>query len=530
MSELTLFDESFIDDEPPLRVLAMWYPDWPVLSAFPDIADDEPLAVFSDGVVLACSPRARADGVRRGMRRREAQSRVPSLRWTTHSSDNDAHAFEPLLRAVEHISPGVELVRPGLCVTGARGPTRYFGGEEPLIDALGEYLESIGFPGAQFGIADGAFAAIQAAHDDLVVPVGGSPSFLAALPVDVLDDRELTDLLRRLGIRTLGDFAALPANQISARFGASGVAAHRLAAGRERRHLAARTPPPDLTLTIDLDPPLENVETVAFTSRQHADRFVARLARRDLVCTVLDIRLVDEQGATSRRTWRHPGWFAAADVVDRVRWQVQAATPANSSVRLGINSGGALLGALTQIVLTPREVDRVGEHAEGLYDQRRDNDRVHHAFTRVQSMLDHTAILTPIRSGGRSPREFCTLTPWGERHAPRHDPLAPWPGRLPDPAPSRLPSPPESVIVADADGTVVDVDDRGFLTAHPAWVRFRTRAAEQITSWAGPWHSDERWWDLAAGLQLSRIQAVTVSAAYLLVHSATGWWLEGIYD
>lgn len=529
MSTPALFDESFLD-EATARILVMWYPDWPVLSAFPDISADEPLVVLEKGAVLACSRTAREGGVRRGMRRREAQSRLPSLRWAPYNPDDDARAFEPLLRAMEHISPGVELIRPGMCATGARGPARYFGGEEQLIDALGEYLESLGYPDARFGVADGSFAATQAARADLLVPPGGSPAFLSALPLEALEDAELTDLLRRLGLRTLGDFASLPANQVSARFGAAGARAHRLAAGRERRRLAVRTPPPELMLHIELDPPLDNVETIAFTSRRYADRYVAQLARHDLVCTVLDVRLTDEAGTSSRRTWRHPRWFTAGDVVDRVRWQVQAATPANRAVQLGIDGGGALLGPLAQIVLTPREVDRTGQHADGLYAQGRDDERVHRAFTRVQSMLDHTAILTPVRSGGRSPREFCTFTPWGESGSARRDPLAPWPGRLPDPAPSQLLSPPASVIVADRDGAVLTVDDRGFLTGTPALLRFRDRDPEPIVGWAGPWHSDERWWDVAAGRELSRIQAVTVANAYLLVRATTGWWLEGIYD
>ncbi|WP_106849591.1 DNA polymerase Y family protein [Blastococcus sp. Marseille-P5729] len=528
MSTLTLFDDSSLERTPP-RVLVMWYPDWPVISAFPGADADDALVVIEKGAVLACSAAARAGGVRRGMRRREAQSRVPSLSWVEHNPDDDARAFEPLLRAIEHISPGVEPIRPGMCATGARGPAGYFGGEEQLIDVLGEYLESLGFPEARFGIADGPFAAIQAARADVVVPPGGSASFLSELPVDRLDLPGLADLLRRTGIRTLAQFASLPANQVSARFGAEGAHAHRLATGLEQRRLAVRTPPPELSVLIDLDPPLDRVDVVAFTMRQHADRFVAQLARHDLVCTALEVRLTDERDAASQRVWRHPRWFTAADVVDRVRWQVQAASPANGAAKLGIDGGGVLLGALSTIELVPRELDRVGEHPDQLYDRGRDDEKVHRAFTRVQSMLDHTAILTPTRSGGRSPREFCTLTPWGESPAPRRDPLAPWPGRLPDPAPSQLLSPPESVIV-HGDTGVLTVDDRGFLSEKPTGIRYRDGRREKVTAWAGPWHSDERWWDLAAGRELARIQAVTAKCAYLLVHSSTGWWLEGIYD
>ena len=528
MSAPTLFDDSFLE-QTTARVLVMWYPDWPVLSAFPDAAADAPLIVIDKGAVLACSAAARAGGVRRGMRRRDAQSRLPSLAWAEHNPDDDARAFEPLLKAMEHISPGVELIRPGMCATGARGPAGYFGGEAQLIDVLGEYLESLGYPEAQFGVADGPFAAMQAARADRIIPASGSPEFLAGLSVDVLGLPDLADLLRRMGLRTLADFASLPANQVSARFGAEGAAAHRLAAGKERRRLAVRTPPPELTISVDLDPPLDRVDVIAFTMRQHADRFTEQLARHDLVCTTLDVRLVDDCGATSKRVWRHPRWFTAADVVDRVRWQVQAASPADGAVKLGIDGGGALLGALVTVELTPREVDRVGQHPDQLNDRGRDDDLVHRAFTRVQSMLDHTAILTPVRSGGRSPREFVTFTPWGESGVPRRDPLAPWPGRLPDPAPSQLLAPPESLIVRGTSEAVT-VDERGFLTDEPRAILFRDGTRELITAWAGPWHSDERWWDVAAGRQLSRIQAVTSSGAYLLVHSATGWWLEGIYD
>ena len=44
----------------------------------------------------------------------------------------------------------------------------------------------------------------------MIVPPGGTPAFLAPWPVATLDRPELADLLVRLGIRTLGGFAALP--------------------------------------------------------------------------------------------------------------------------------------------------------------------------------------------------------------------------------------------------------------------------------------------------------------------------------
>jgi protein ImuB len=43
-----------------------------------------------------------------------------------------ARAFEPVVATVEEFCPRVEVLRPGACAIGARGPARYFGGEQAL--------------------------------------------------------------------------------------------------------------------------------------------------------------------------------------------------------------------------------------------------------------------------------------------------------------------------------------------------------------------------------------------------------------
>ena len=85
---------------------------------------------------------------------------------------------------------------------------------------IAEHLVTAGVWECRIGIADGIFTAEQAARqaapqDCCVIPVGGSARYLADLPIIVLEDLELVSLLRRLGIRTLGDFAALPPEMCS---------------------------------------------------------------------------------------------------------------------------------------------------------------------------------------------------------------------------------------------------------------------------------------------------------------------------
>jgi hypothetical protein len=137
--------------------------------------------------------------------------------------------FIQVLAAVEVYCPWVQPVRPGICSLPARGPARYFGGEQALVDLVTEATATIAE--TQVGIADGLFGAVLAARATLVVPAGTTPAFLAPLPVTTLGDPDLAELLARLGIRTLGNFAALPERHVLGRFGADGALRHRVARG-----------------------------------------------------------------------------------------------------------------------------------------------------------------------------------------------------------------------------------------------------------------------------------------------------------
>ena len=200
-----------------MRVLALWSPDWPVTAAAraAHVPPHRPAAVFVANRVLACSAVARAQGVRRGLRRREAQARCPELAVLAPDPDRDARAFEPVVAAVEELAPGVEIVRPGLVALAAQGPAGYFGGELAAAERLVDQVAARTGVECQVGLADGLFAAVLAARRGVAVAPGDTPAFLAPLGVEELDrepdiDRsELVDLLRRLGLRSLGAFGAL---------------------------------------------------------------------------------------------------------------------------------------------------------------------------------------------------------------------------------------------------------------------------------------------------------------------------------
>ena len=190
-----------------------------------------------------------------------------------------AREFDRVLTAVTAFCPAVEAVEPGVCAFGARGPARYFGGETALAGQIIAALADLGVE-SRAGVADGLFAAhlaARSARSVLVIPPGRTPEFLARQPVSVLAGQDLVGpdlvaLLSRLGLRTLGDLAALPADDVASRFGAAGETVHRLARGQGSRPLAVRPPAEDLSVAQEFDPPEPLAEPVVFAAKALAER------------------------------------------------------------------------------------------------------------------------------------------------------------------------------------------------------------------------------------------------------------------
>ena len=205
-------------------------------------------------------------------------------------------------------------------------------------------LREAGLDGVRAGVADGPFTAEQAAkaattaaEPAFVVPAGGAAGFLAPLSVAVLEASslgagsslapgvapgDLVGLLARLGVQTLGEFAAMEPDRVRERFGERGIRLHAFASGSDSRPVEPRTPPPELHREVAFEPPLEIADQVAFGMRMAADEFIAGLGAVDLVCTELRVELIGDRGERSDRVWLHPGSFDASAVVDRVRWQL----------------------------------------------------------------------------------------------------------------------------------------------------------------------------------------------------------------
>ena len=507
----------------------MWCPDWPVVTARrlrPDLLG-VPVATVArvDGRVLvtAASAEARAEGVTPGLRRREAEARCPGLVVVDADPGAEARAFEAVARATEAVTPRIVLDRPGRLDFPTRGPSRYFGGDATLADRVLAEVAAVGVAEARVGVADGAFAARLAARlagpgGAHVVDPGAAPRFLADWPVGALggDDAALADLLVRLGLPTLGAFAALPATAVLARFGPAGVRAHRRAAGLEEHTAPPAPPPPDLVETAELDPPATRVDEAAFAAKALADRLLDRLAALGLSCAQVSVEAETEHGEHLVRSWRHEGALTAAALAARVRWQLEGwltgeRAVAGAASGVGRSTGGSrptserdhgeegfVTSGLTLIRVTPEQVVPADGRQLGFWGgDAAARDRADRALARLQGLLGHDAVVTAVPAGGRTPAERVRWVTWGDAREEPADGAAAWPGAVPGPAPARVYAPGVPATLLDADGRPVTVSGRGEATRPPARLACAVLPGGEgpVRGWTGPWVHDVRWWD-----------------------------------
>jgi protein ImuB len=536
-----------------VRTAVLIAPHWSVVAA--GVPADEPAAVVFANRVVEISPAAATHGVEIGMRRRESQGRCPSLEVIEHDAARDARKFESVVAALESLTPRVEILRPGRCSFPTLGPSRYFGGDAALSykaaalidEAVARVIGSAASADddasllARVGVADGLFgaglaAALPRERRVTIIPPGETRAFLAGFPISALgqgsaipDPDDLIDLLWRLGIARLGDLAELPADDLLARFGLPGVIAHRLACGLDERPPDTRRVPPDLVVEVDLEPPADRVDTVAFVAKTLADQIDGRLARDGLACTRVIIEAETESGQVLSRAWRHENRFTPASMTDRVRWQLDGWF--HSSQR---PTGGVNLLRLIPDEVVPDEGRQLGFWG----GQTQGDERAARALARVQGILGADAVTVPELRGGRRPldhegRASITGVALGPDRTLALPGVAeaPWPGRLPAPSPAKVLPDPVPVRVTASDGAVVSVDGRGDLSASPSDLTLKSGKTEHIRAWAGPWPIDERWWDEVRSRRQARIQVILDDhSAHLLAVENGAWHIEATYD
>jgi protein ImuB len=369
---------------------------------------------------------AEAFGIHPGMRLGEALARCPRLMLIPPDPAGVSDRWEQVLSALESIGAAVEPGGPGLACFDARGLLRLLGGQPAGV--LEAARRVIGGP-ARFGVAPARFAAVAAASQARVrrpVHVGGGErharEFLAPLPVSLLrlaaapassslrvphrissgQDRtaltKLPEALERMGIRTLGELAALPVAAIADRFGRTGELARRLACGRDTP-LHPRSPGEFIREALDLPEASSGLQLERALGLL-IDRLLARPERRGrtLRSVVLSAVLVEQGG-----TWQERIIFREA-LSDSVRMRLalvpklsQLPAPAGS-LRLAVERFGPATGDQRGLLDDP-EAERSTRLREAI------------GQARAAAGPDAAMRILPVDPGSRFPERRAVLTP-----------------------------------------------------------------------------------------------------------------------
>ncbi|MBI2567811.1 MAG: hypothetical protein HYV63_12340 [Candidatus Schekmanbacteria bacterium] len=218
---------------------------------------------------------------------------------------------QDLLRALYELCPEVEESETGyylqLVGLGLMHPS-----ENEYLRRVRNRLRAQGREHVAMGAAGGRFAARAAAQwaqsrgfEVVQVPPGEESTFIASLPLPFLPaSAELIVILRDLGLRTAGDFAALPRAAVVRRFGESGAALLALAQGSDSALLSPTPMPHEHAVSGEFEPPLVERASLIEAFRRQTAVLMWRLRRQRVLVDTLVATMTPETSSPLSVTLR----------------------------------------------------------------------------------------------------------------------------------------------------------------------------------------------------------------------------------
>jgi protein ImuB len=449
-------------------------------------AEEAPFATVADAggrrLLAAINPAAASAGLAPGMPLADALSFLPGLATAAAEPAEDAAALRRLAEWCSRYSPwtapdGADGVR--IEITGS---THLWGGEGELAADLMARLDRRHIA-TRIAIADTLGAAWAAARfaegqSPIILPPAGCRAALAPLPVEALRlDPATTQGLRRVGLKRIGDLAAMPRDALARRFGA--MVTRRLDQGRGDlpEPLSPLGEAPTRRVRLSFAEPISDpADLLRATERLVAD-LVPRLAgegtgarRLDLVFHRVDGRVERIRLGTARPS-RDPRHLLAL-----FKERLDTVDP-------GLGIEDVILAAFAVEPLPPEQIDIPG-HAAGPHPNPRPQAGegmgrgIAPLLDRLGNRLGLDAVLRLEPRASHIPERASVRVPVGGAHP--HAPVSPAPSK--PSRPIRLFEPPEPV-----EAFWLLPDDPPFRFA---WRRRRHR----VTRADGPERIADEWW------------------------------------
>jgi protein ImuB len=419
--------------------------------------------------------------------------------------------------------------RGDLVVVDVRGLERLFGSARAIGEELRREAADRGLR-VHVAIAQTQTAATIAAMSRpgvVVIEPGGEAGAIAPLPLQILCGTALSgppfdgdpkrvalQMFSRWGLRSLGDLAALPAGELSARIGQQAAAWHAMARGVDVRPLVPDVEDERFEAALDLEWPIEGLEPLSFVLTRLLEPLSLRLEQRDRGVAVLhvELRLVTKDVCARRLELPTPmrdvktlRTLALLDLEAQALFTPgppASRTPAAAAAAMADEQVGIDRVA---IVIEPTP-GRVWQHT--LFTRPHPTpEQLSTLLARLGAAMGQDRIGAPVLVDSHRPGAFA-MAPFATEHTVGRDgrtgrtggkvehaePLCP-----PRPAFPALPAfqiaairrcrqPVPARVAADANGRPIKVttDRRGF-------------AGGSVVRAAGPWKTSGEWWVQRAG-------------------------------
>lgn len=448
-------------------------------------------------LVLQTSACARTAGVERGMTAPQAQARCAGLVFRQSSPTAEAEAQRLLLACALNVAPAVEDTAPGVCtieVSGIAAENR----SRSLARVICE-LRELGLS-ATGGIAATPLLALYTAHQTTSVrTVENANAFLHSLPLAVAEPTaHLLNILGNWGITTIGQFTALPQQEVIRRLGAEGFALWERARGGRPRPLHLYVPPLQFSAALDLEYEIETTEGVLFILRRFVDRLALELRTASFVAAEIDLVLKLADEAVHQRSFRLPEPTAMEDILFRTL----------CTYLESLRTAACVVGVALQATPVRPLVRQPGLFETGL----RDPHGFSETLSRVSAIVGHDCLGTPSLEDSYRPDAIKLTAPLSTVPAVGQPPI--WPSLG---LPLRRFRPPLR--------TQVELAQNGC----PAFI-----SAPQINSPVaavrGPWQSSGDWWKPETWAREEWDIELAVGGVYRLSKIGTSWYLDGEYE
>ena len=283
---------------------------------------------------------------------------------------------------------------------------------------------------------------------------------------------ELGVVFKRWGLRTLGDLAALPPDDVAARLGQAGVRWQRLACGEDAAPLVPAVPEERFEQALDLEWPIEELEPLAFVLGRLLEPLEAHLERRGRGAAVLHVRLCLVKTSSGAREVHERSLQLPTPIRDARTLRTLALLDLESHP-----PAGPIDRVVVAVDPTPARIVQFSLITRPLPSP----ERISTLMARLQALMGETRCGSPALVDSWKPGAFEMRSFAPRDEGSGADPRSPIPTvavalrRFRHPVPAR-------VGVANGKPVRVTIDRRGF-------------SGGGVAGCAGPWRTSGGWWN-----------------------------------